>query len=134
MDDLLQQALEIVKAQAGHRTMTEDEIVSMVASLMQSLKSLDPEAAVLEEKKASPVLLDPKKSVKEKSITCLECGKVFKVLTRKHLLTHKLTPEAYREKYGMKKRAPLACKFLQRERRKKMKDMKLWEKRQKKDG
>ncbi|MDE5879805.1 MAG: MucR family transcriptional regulator, partial [Desulfovibrio sp.] len=35
------------------------------------------------------------------------------------------------EKWGLKKDTPLVCKSLQRERRKKMKDMKLWEKRRK---
>ena len=40
-----------------------------------------------------------------------------------------LTPEQYREKWGYPRNMPLVCKALQRERRKKMKDMKLWEKR-----
>jgi predicted transcriptional regulator len=40
--------------------------------------------------------------------------------------------EEYRKKWGYSKDVPLVCKSLQRERRKKMKDMKLWEKRRKK--
>ena len=72
-----------------------------------------------------------RKAVKESSVVCLECGKSFKVLTKKHLAAHNLTPEEYRAKYGYKKGAPLAAKSLQRERRKKMKDMRLWERRRK---
>ena len=34
-----------------------------------------------------------------------------------------------REKFGYKKGMPLVCKSLQRERRKKMKEMELWKKR-----
>ena len=75
--------------------------------------------------------MDPKKSIKEASITCLECGKSFKVITRKHLASHGLAPEESRAKYGFKKTQALACKSLARERRAKMKDMKLWERRQK---
>ncbi|HWR05104.1 MAG TPA: MucR family transcriptional regulator, partial [Humidesulfovibrio sp.] len=41
-------------------------------------------------------------------------------------------PVEYREKYGYKKGMPLVCKSLQRERRKKMKEMELWKKRGKK--
>ena len=79
---------------------------------------------------AAPAM-DPSKAVKESSVVCLECGKSFKVLTKKHLSAHGLTPEEYRSKYGYKKGAPLAAKSLQRERRKKMKDMRLWERRRK---
>ena len=77
---------------------------------------------------ATAVAMDPKKAVKEKSITCLECAKTFKVITKKHLATHGLTPESYKAKHGFKKTMPLVCKSLQRERRKKMQDMRLWEK------
>lgn len=128
MDDYLKEALEIVKAQAGVRTMTEEEITSMVKKIAEGIKGVAEGSVPREE---APAGLDPKKSIKEKSVTCLECGKSFKVLTRKHLATHGLTPEEYREKFGMKKKMPLVSKSLQRERRKKMKDMRLWEKRRK---
>ena len=59
----------------------------------------------------------------------MESGKSFKVLTRKHLAKYGLTPEEYREKWGYPKGMPLVCKALQRERRKKMREMRLWERR-----
>ena len=68
-------------------------------------------------------------SIKEEAIVCLECGKTFKVITKKHLILHGLDAVSYREKWGLKKGTPLTCKELQRARRQKMKDMKLWEKR-----
>lgn len=128
MDEHIKQALEIVKAQASFRTMTEDEIGSMVRTLSTAIKQLMagdvPPGAFCGADSAS-------KQVAEKSVTCLECGKSFKLLTRRHLLSHGLTAEEYREKWGYPKDTPLVCKSLQRERRKKMKDMKLWEKRRK---
>lgn len=130
MDDYLKEALEIVKAQASVRTMTEEEITSMVQKLAEGFRGIGGEVEEEDESAQVPIM-DPKKAVKEKSVTCLECGKTFKILTKKHLGTHGLTPEEYREKYGYKKGAPLVSKGLQRERRKKMKDMKLWEKRKK---
>jgi predicted transcriptional regulator len=131
MEEYLKEALEIVKAQASVRTMTEEEIISMVNSLGTGLKRLGEEPELAADEAVKPAM-DPKKAIKEKSIVCLECGKAFKILTKKHLGTHGLTPEEYREKYGYAKRMPLVCKSLQRERRKKMKEMKLWEKRTKK--
>lgn len=126
MEDYLKEALEIVKAQASVRTMTADEITSMVQSLGQNIKGLaEGEATPSTQEPA----VDPKKAIREKSVICLECGKSFKVLTKKHLATHGLTPEEYREKWGYKKKTSLVAKSLARDRRKKMKDMKLWEKR-----
>ena len=52
-------------------------------------------------------------------------------MTKRHLAMHEMDAAMYREKWGLKKNTPLVCKALQRERRKKMRDMKLWEKRRK---
>ena len=124
MEDTLKQALEIVKAQAGVRVMSAEEMVSMIETITQSIGSVGRE----EVKEEKPVV-DPKKAIREKSIVCLECGKSFKVLTKKHLASHGLTPDEYREKWGYKKGTALVAKGLARERRKKMQSMKLWEKR-----
>ena len=126
MDDYLKEALEIVKAQASVRTMSEEEITSMVQKLAADIRAIA-EGGTLEAVEESAV--DPKKAIREKSVLCCVCGKSFKVLTKKHLASHGLTPEEYREKFGYKKKLPLVCKSLQRERRKKMKEMKLWTKR-----
>lgn len=129
MEEYVKEALEIVKAQASVRNMTEEEITSMVRKLADGIRGISECSEMAEEVVVAPG--DARKAIKEKSITCLECGKSFKIITKKHLATHGLTPEEYREKHGYKKAAPLVCKGLQRERRKKMKDMKLWEKRKK---
>ena len=125
--EAMNQALEIVKAQASARPMTEEEITSMIAKVAAGIMSIEGPAPIEEQ----PLLVDPAKAIKERSVTCLECGKSFKVLTKKHLAAHGLTPEEYRAKYGYKKGAALACKSLARERRAKMKDMRLWERRTK---
>jgi len=132
MEDYLQSALEIVKAQASARPMTEDEIISMVKAVASGIAVIvGGQALPAHEENGTPVM-DPKKAIKESSVTCLECGKSFKVITSKHLAHHGLTPEAYKVKYGYKKTQALAAKSLVRARRAKMKDMKLWERRVKK--
>ena len=127
MDDALKQALEIVKAQASIRIMSDEEIQQMLMTLTASLKNLSGEGSVEVAQPATDV--DPKSAIREKSVICLECGKSFKVLTKRHLATHGLTTEEYREKWGYKKGQSLVAKGLARDRRKKMQDMKLWEKR-----
>ena len=126
MDDYLKEALEIVKAQAKVRPMTEEEMISMVQKLSEGIRDVCTGAQPVEEIQPQvPV----RKSIKEQTIICLECGKSFKILTKKHLLGHGLDADSYREKWGIKRNTPLVCKALQRERRKKMKAMKLWERR-----
>ena len=129
MEEYLKSALEIVKAQASVRNMTDEEITSMVKRLAGGIREISEGCSVGENPAVTG--LDPKKAVKEKTVTCLECGKTFKVITKKHLATHDLSAEEYRAKYGYKKTQALACKSLARERRAKMKDMKLWERRKK---
>lgn len=129
MEDYLKEALEIVKAQASVRNMTVDEITSMVQQLASGIKTIAEDGTPIITEEAA---VDPKKAIREKSVLCCECGKSFKILTKKHLASHGLTPDEYREKFGYKKKMPLVCKSLQRERRKKMKEMKLWTKRGKK--
>ncbi|MBU1003689.1 MAG: MucR family transcriptional regulator [Proteobacteria bacterium] len=129
MDDYLKEALDIVKAQAGVRTMAEEEITSMVRKLAEGIRRLGDGEHV--EEKHVPAT-DPKKAIREKSIINLEDGKAYKILTKKNLIKFGLTPDEYREKWGYKKGTPLICKGLQRERRKKMKEMQLWTKRVKK--
>lgn len=129
MDDYLKSALEIVQAQASVRPMTDDQIASMISSVAAGIKAAS-EGIETPTSTVEPAV-DPKKAIKETSTICLECGKSFKVITKKHLASHGLTKEEYLEKYSMKKGTPLVCKSLQRERRKKMKEMRLWEKRKK---
>ena len=128
MEDYLKQAIEIVKAQASVRNMNEDEITSMIRALTQSIRGVAEGVAPVVDTEPA---VDPKNAIREKSVICCECGKSFKVLTKRHLATHGLTPEECREKYGYKKGTSLVAKSLARDRRKTMQGMKLWEKRKK---
>ena len=125
MEEYIKEALDIVKAQASVRTMTEEEITSMVKMLAKGFKDIAEDN--IEDEQVPPV--EPQKAIREKSIINLEDGKSYKILTKKNLAKFGLTPDEYREKWGYKKNQPLVCKSLQRERRAKMKEMKLWEKR-----
>jgi predicted transcriptional regulator len=130
MNDYLMNAIELARAQASVRVMTEDEIITIVERLTAKLKGLSEGEGVREDAPAADApVIDPKKSIKEKSITCLVCGKTMKVLTKKHLALHGLDAVSYREKFGLKKGTPLTCKELQRTRKQKMAEMKLWERR-----
>ncbi len=120
--ELIKQALEIARAQAGVRPMTASEVATYVNELVQNLQGVvEPD-----ETKASPTV-DPKNSITETYAICLECGKKFKVIGNRHLKAHGLTVKEYKDKWGLKKGTSLAAKSLVRQRRKKMQEMRLWE-------
>jgi len=130
MEEYVKKAIEIVKAQASLRNMSEDEVASMVTTLSECIKALveSSEEESVRHSTQKPAV-DPKKAIREKSVVCLECGKAFKVLTKRHLAIHGLTPVQYREKWGFKKGTALIARSLARQRRKKMQEMQLWKRR-----
>jgi predicted transcriptional regulator len=125
MEFHLKAAIDLAAAQARVRAMSAEETLELIRGLSRGLKALS-EPGVLTPAQDAP---DPRTAVRERSILCLESGKPFRVLTRRHLAKFGLTPEEYRTKWGYPPDMPLVCKALQRERRKRMRDMRLWEKR-----
>lgn len=129
MDDYMKMAFEIVKAQATTKAMTVSEMMEMAQDLASGMKAMAAGTeSVIPVESARPVM-DSKKSIKENSVTCLECGKTMKLLTAKHLAAHGLTKKEYLAKYGMKKGTSLLAKGLARARKEKMKSMELWKRR-----
>ena len=126
-DDAFVQALNITRAQAGVRSMTAQEIVAYAKEVAQGIRQMQGVAASVAG--AVEPAVDPRDAVRESSVVCLECGAKFKMLTKRHLALHGLTPDEYKAKWGLKKGTSLACKSLQRMRRKKMQDMQLWSRR-----
>ena len=125
MDDIMQQALNITRAQAGVRPMSASEVAAYAAEIAKGIRTIlesEPEEEDFESGENTTPACDPKRSIKENSIICLECGRSFRVLTIRHLRTHGLDAKTY----GFRKNTPLACKSLIRVRRKKMNDMRLW--------
>ena len=112
MEDYLKHAIELVKAQASVRVMSEDEMADMIASLASKLKKFDTaeECEECSTCASEAPITDAKRSIKEKSIVCLECGKTFKVITKKHLILHGLDAVSYRAKWGLKKGTPLPAR------------------------
>lgn len=130
MDDYQKMAFEIVKAQATTKPMTVSEMMEMAKELAAGMRALAGEAVVETVKvEVDSPAMDGKKSIKENSVTCCECGKKMRLITKKHLASHGLTKAEYLAKHGLKKGTSLMAKGLSRARKEKMTEMKLWERR-----
>ena len=98
---------DIVSAYVSNNSVPADQLASLIQSVSNSLKSLEP---VVEEAEPRPKpAVNPKRSVHDDYIICLEDGKKFKTLKR-HLMTHyNMTPEQYREKWGLPADYPMVA-------------------------
>jgi predicted transcriptional regulator len=98
---------EIVSAYVGNNTVAMSEIPSLINQVHAALTrvSAAAEAGPDPLKPAVP----PKRSVTPEYIVCLEDGKKFKSLKR-HLRTqYKMTPEQYRDKWGLPPDYPMVA-------------------------
>jgi len=106
--DLIELSTEIVSAYVSHNSVSPGDLPRLIADIHGALRSLQTNevvAPVEELKPAVPV----KKSVAPDYIICLEDGKKFKSLKR-HLRTHyNLSPEEYREKWGLPADYPMVA-------------------------
>jgi predicted transcriptional regulator len=66
--------------------------------------------------------IDPKDSILEDKVICLECGEEFHQISYKHLAQHGLTVDEYKAKYGLPKRQPLVCWAFSRKRSERVKN------------
>lgn len=131
-EEAFAQAMEIACAQAGVKVMAPEDVLAYAKDVAKGILGTVQDSESVRQKPA----LDPAKSIGEKAITCLECGRKFRMMTSRHLQTHGLDADAYREKWGLKKGTALSCKALTRIRRQKMESMQIWTHRQavQKDG
>jgi predicted transcriptional regulator len=57
-----------------------------------------------------------RRSIQDEHLTCLVCGKQQKVLRRHLDVAHQLTPEAYREQFGLRTDYPMSAPGYSRQR------------------
>jgi len=121
---LLEMAAEIVQAQAGQATMTPEEIADALNKTYEALKSVKAKEEQLgEEPEVEKEKVEGKASIQKDKVICLECGKEFKQLSKRHLASHGLTAKEYRKKHGIPLGQALTAKDLSAKRRKVAKEI-----------
>jgi predicted transcriptional regulator len=107
-NDLIDLSTEIVSAYVSHNALSVTDLPKLIADVhgaLRGLRSGTPSEPAEELKPAVPV----KKSIAADYLICLEDGKKFKSLKR-HLRTHyNLSPEEYREKWGLPADYPMVA-------------------------
>jgi predicted transcriptional regulator len=99
---------EIASAYFSNNQVQEDRIEGIIHSIARALTSLPSSGSAAPAPAGEPAV-PVKKSVTRSAIICLECGEKQKMLKRHLSSAHGLTPDGYKEKWGLAKDYPLVA-------------------------
>lgn len=106
--ELIDLTADIVSAYVSNNSVSASELPKLISEVHTALGRAHAGTVEVEIEPLKPAV-NPKKSVFPDFIICLEDGKKFKSLKR-HLRTHyELSPEDYREKWGLPSDYPMVA-------------------------
>lgn len=107
--DITQLTAEIVAAYVGKNTVPQAEIPKLIADVHKALASASlPVGSQTDAPELRPAI-SIKKSVTPEYIVCLEDGKKFKSLKRHLRSQYDMSPEQYRERWGLPADYPMVA-------------------------
>ncbi len=107
-DVLIELTADVVAAYVSHNPVPVGELPNIIADVHVALGRVGAMSEQPPADKQKPAV-NPKRSVHDDYIVCLEDGKKFKSL-RRHLMTHyDLTPDQYREKWKLDPSYPMVA-------------------------
>jgi predicted transcriptional regulator len=107
-DMLIELTADVVAAYVSNNPVPVGELPNLISDVHAALGKVGGSSEAVTAEKPKPAV-NPKRSVHDDYIVCLEDGKKFKSLKR-HLMTHYgLTPEQYREKWGLDGSYPMVA-------------------------
>jgi predicted transcriptional regulator len=112
---------DIVSSYLGHHEVPATELPRLIAAIHAALKDADREGPP-GARQPTPNAAAIRKSVTDNAIISFEDGKPYKMLKR-HLAKHGLSPEAYREKWGLPHDYPMVAPSYSQKRSQLARDM-----------
>lgn len=95
-----------------------DQISDMISNTYGTLSGLIGQTVTEASPEAKEPAVDPKRSVKRDHLICLEDGKKVKMLKRYLMTNYGLTPDDYRQKWGLPSDYPMVAPEYSERRRK----------------
>jgi predicted transcriptional regulator len=112
--DLLALTTEIVAAHVSNNTVALGDLPHLINQVYGSLANVGGSPAAAQEKPQPAVSV--KRSVQPDYLICLEDGKKLKMLKRHLKTAYNLSPEAYRERWGLSTDYPMVAPNYARQR------------------
>ena len=113
-NDLLALTTEIVAAHVSNNTVTVNDLPQLINQIYSSLANIGAVPAAPAPRPQPAVTV--KKSVQPDYIVCLEDGKKLKMLKRHLKTAYNMTPDAYRERWGLSSDYPMVAPNYARQR------------------
>ena len=128
-DTLITLTADIVAAHVSNNSVSVNDLAQLISNVHGALAALTGPTAAPEAKQEPKVSI--RSSIKPDYIVCLEDGKKLKMLKR-HLMTHyQMTPDQYRQKWGLSSDYPMVAPNYAEQRRMLAKSIGLGTKRRK---
>jgi predicted transcriptional regulator len=99
---------KIVSAYTKRNQLPADQLPTLIATVHSALVGIEGGGLPEPAKELVPAV-PIRRSVQPEAITCLDCGRRHKTLKRHLMTAHQLTPEAYRERWGLKSDYPMVA-------------------------
>lgn len=106
-EELLAFTTEIVSGYLSNNTLAANEIPGVIEQVFKTLANVDTDVNVSMDRPQPAVPI--KKSVTPDYIVCLEDGKKLKMLKRHLKTAYDMTPEQYRERWGLPADYPMVA-------------------------
>lgn len=109
-DELLAYTTEIVAAHLSNNAVSASDIPFLIEKIFRTLSGLRQDQASVSASSERPLPAVPiRKSVHPDYIICLEDGKKLKMLKRHLSTSYSMTPEQYRERWGLPADYPMVA-------------------------
>lgn len=106
-DTLLTLTADIVAAHVSNNSVAVNDLPNLIQNVHSALTGISSSRAAAEPRPEPKVSI--RSSVKPDFITCLECGKKQKMLKRHLMTNHGMTPDEYRQKWGLAADYPMVA-------------------------
>ena len=106
-EELLALTSEIVSSYVANNTLPAQEIPGVIEQVFKTLSNVDRETGLHADRPKPAVSI--KKSVTPDYIVCLEDGKKLKMLKRHLKTAYDMSPEEYRERWGLPADYPMVA-------------------------
>jgi predicted transcriptional regulator len=114
-NDLLALTTEIVAAHVSNNTVAPGDLSPLINQVYNSLANIGTAPAAVPAPRPQPAV-SVKKSIQPDYIVCLEDGKKLKMLKRHLKTAYNMSPEAYRERWGLPPDYPMVAPSYARQR------------------
>src|SRR5579885_3534123 len=107
-EELLRMTADVVAAYVSNNTLPTGQLAEVISAVYLSLKALEGKGAEAKTEPLKPAV-PIRKSITPDYLICLEDGKKLKMLKRHLRSTYNMTPDEYRQKWGLAADYPMVA-------------------------